>query len=325
MQQEIATIFATHGDRLTVTTSGGSGQVELVVDGEGPEFSAVTPVDNSVTRGSRLTFSFEVRDDDSGLRHDGESVISNDGDYEEINPDGDQHLSSEPLSEDPGTAVPANGAAEDIDVNVAVNARWDGTEHLTAYDDISASGTWRIAGSRAGVAYAFTASGADKGDDEYLYQVEATDRAGNTEMTDAETDSIDSAEPYVFRVDDTEPDLFGPSGPASPTTLRRTRRRWTAPTSRWIFSGRRDRRGRPRRRGHGQHHGCRPHHRRRHPPEQGAVINRNQRRVRHGGDYRPPPCTLDNDRKRAGDSGVGRRMTALSDARATTDGDTRAH
>ena len=73
MRQEIATIFAKHGDRLTVTTSAGSGQVQLVVDGDGPDFSAITPEDNDVMRSSRLTYSFEVRDDDSGLRHDGEA------------------------------------------------------------------------------------------------------------------------------------------------------------------------------------------------------------------------------------------------------------
>ena len=201
-RQEIATLFAKHGDRLTVTTSGGSGQVELVVDGEGPEFTAVTPDDNSVTRSSRLTFSFEVRDDDSGLRHDGESITSPDGDYDEINPDGDHALHGEPLSEDPGTAVSANGKSADIDVNIAVNPMGEGTDAVV-YDDISASGTWRMAGNRAGVAYAFTASGADRGDAPYLYQLEATDRAGNTEMTDADS-GTDRAEPYVFRVDDAE-------------------------------------------------------------------------------------------------------------------------
>ena len=70
-----------------------------------------------------------------------------------------------------------------------------------------------MAGSRAGVAYAFTASGADRGDAHYLYQLEATDRAGNTSMTDAESDT-DEADPYVFRVDDTDPDL-ATCGPAS--------------------------------------------------------------------------------------------------------------
>ena len=206
-RQEIATIFAEHGDRLTITTTGGSGVIEMVVDGDGPEFTAVSPDDNTVTRPSRLTFSFEVRDDDSGLRHDGESIISNDGDRTEINPDGDHALHNEPLSVDPGTAVSANGKSADIDVNVAVNPR-NGTESgLSAWDDISASGTWSMAGNRAGVAYSFTASGADRDDAYYLYQLEATDRAGNTSMTDADSDTEDEAEPYVFRVDDTEPDL----------------------------------------------------------------------------------------------------------------------
>ena len=176
-----------------------------MVDGDGPEFTAIAPDDNAVVRASRLTFSFEVRDDDSGLRHDGESVISPDGDLDEINPDGDQHLASEPLSMNPGTAVDSNGKAQDINVNVTVNPR---NETEVSYDDISASGSWRMAGSRAGVAYAFTASGADRGDNPYLYQLEATDRAGNTNKTDADSSTATVDEPYVFRVDDEDPDLF---------------------------------------------------------------------------------------------------------------------
>ncbi len=206
---EIATIFADHGDRLTITTNAGSGQIELVVDGEGPEFTAVTPDDNAVLEARDVTFSFEVRDDDSGLRHDGESVISPDGDYDEINPDGDHNLGSEPLSVDPETAVNSNGESADIDVNVAPNPR-SKTETPTdpEWDDISASGTWRMAGNRAGVAYAFTA-GAHRNDDaSYLYQIEATDRAGNKNATDAESDTDNVDEPYVFRVDNTDPDLI---------------------------------------------------------------------------------------------------------------------
>ena len=104
-----------------------------------------------------------MRDDDSGLRHDGEPVTSPDGDLRHINPDGDPSLESEPLSMDPGTAVDSNGAAEDIDVDVADN---DSNSLAPDYRDISASGTWRMAASRAGVAYAFTASGADRRDGE---------------------------------------------------------------------------------------------------------------------------------------------------------------
>ncbi len=212
-QQEIATIFANHGDRLTITVQDASnqdvsGQIELVVDGEGPDFSGISPDDNAVSRPGRLTFGFEVRDDDSGLRHDGESVLSPDDDYEEINPDGDQHLASEPLSTNPGTAVASNGPAADINVNVRENLYFDGdaTNDMNAYVDISASGTWEAASSRAGVAYSFSASGADRDDARFLYQLEATDRAGNKSVTDADPDT-DTPEPFVFRVDDTEPDL----------------------------------------------------------------------------------------------------------------------
>ncbi len=208
--QEIATIFARHGDRLTVSVPGQSGTVDLTVDGDGPDFSAITPEDNDVVRSSRLEYSFEVRDDDSGLRHDGEAQLTPDDDYEEVNPDGDPHLETEPLSKNPGASVRANGPAADIDVNVADNPMSiTHTPGTVSWEDISASGTWRIAGSRAGVAYVFTASGADKGDDDYLYQLRARDRAGNLSVTDADDDrDAPGDQPFVFRVDDEEPDLM---------------------------------------------------------------------------------------------------------------------
>ena len=207
--QEIATIFANHGDRLTVTI--GAHSTDLLVDGEGPDFSSITPEDNTVTRSSRLTFSFEVRDEDSGLRHDGEAVITPDGDYTEINPDGDPVLDGEPLSVDARSSVPTNGAAADINVNEADN---DMDGEAAAYTDISASGEWRKAVSRAGVAYEFTAGGRSyngSGDNNgsFLYQLTAKDRAGNMTVTDAVADETGKTadEPFVFRVDNNAPDL----------------------------------------------------------------------------------------------------------------------
>ena len=189
--------------------------MQLTVDGEGPEFSAVTPDDNTVTRKNHLGFSFEVRDDDSGLRHDGEGIITNDGDFKEINPDDDQQIEGEPLSEPVSTAIPGlNGPAADIDVNVILNPKTnddkvsildDDTSTTPNFKDISASGAWRMAGNRAGVAYSFSASGG-YGDGSYLYQLSAKDRAGNVNKTDALSDT-DAKDPFVFTVDDTAPDL----------------------------------------------------------------------------------------------------------------------
>ena len=72
---EIASILARHGDTVTISVAG-AGQVSLGVDGEGPELQEVMPEHESAWRSSRLDFSFEVHDDDSGLRHDGELVVS---------------------------------------------------------------------------------------------------------------------------------------------------------------------------------------------------------------------------------------------------------
>ena len=206
-QQEIATIHARHGDRITVTAGGRS--VDLVVDGDGPDFSTITPEDNDVAESRDTVFSFEVRDDESGLRHDGESVTSNDGDPEHVNADEDQTLHEEPLSVRRGGTLSTNGASADIKVNVLENPLNADTSAPTAADDISASGEWSMAGSRPGVAYAFRASGSHLDDASYLYQLTARDRAGNMTTTDAVPDSSinDDDEPYVFRVDDVDPEL----------------------------------------------------------------------------------------------------------------------
>ena len=200
-QQEIATIFAGHGDTITVEV--GSSSIELTVDGEGPEFSAVTPEDNAVTRESKLILGFEVRDEDSGLRHDGEAVMSPDGDYRLVNADKDHDDFDEPLST---KVTRGNGKSRDIDVNVLPCSEFTcESGDLTLPDkDMSDTGTWEMVGNRAGVAYAFTAKGS--GDGAHLYQLVAKDRAGNKSTSDADRD-MDDDQPYVFRVDDADPVL----------------------------------------------------------------------------------------------------------------------
>ena len=207
-----------------------------------------------------------MRDDDSGLRHDGEAVRSPDDDLDEINPDGDQFLETEPLSEDPGVGGlgerPRRGHRRQHR-----DQSWKLGTNPTDEKDISASGTWRIAGSRAGVAYAFTASGADKGDDSYLYQLKCERPGGQLR---AETDADDDRDapgnqPFVFRVDDTDPDLLDARTGISydrDKDEEEVDRSYIALTFTAGASP-----GCARRRGHGQHHGGRPHDRWLHPPK----------------------------------------------------------
>ena len=87
---------------------------ELHVDGTGPEFATITPPDKTIQDSSRLRIAFTVRDDGSGLRHDGEFINMPlaDTDPERSNADGDQAYESEPLSD-------VDGASEDIAVLIA--------------------------------------------------------------------------------------------------------------------------------------------------------------------------------------------------------------
>ena len=151
-QDTIASILARHGDTITISGPG-AGQVSVKVDGEGPDLREIMPEHESAWRSSRLDFAFEVRDDDSGLRHDGELVTSLDGDPKQVNGDRDQITSGEPLSlsERSGGQISVNGKAADIDLQVGRDA---GTA-----PDITDIGRWTLLGSRAGVAYEFSAPG----------------------------------------------------------------------------------------------------------------------------------------------------------------------
>ena len=78
LDESLARINASDGDRLTIRA--GTHIQALYVDGEGPTFSEITPADGERFKSAALSIGFEIRDDGAGLRHDGENVVSNDGD-----------------------------------------------------------------------------------------------------------------------------------------------------------------------------------------------------------------------------------------------------
>ena len=169
--------------------------MSVKVDGEGPDLREVMPEHESAWRSSRLDFSFEVRDDDSGLRHDGELVRSADGDFTQVNGDRDQITAGEPLSERSGGQISVNGEAADIDLRVGRNA--------DSAPDITDIGRWTLLGDRPGVAYEFSARGNNMDEGLYQMRITAKDRAGNETVTDFSDD--DDIQDYEFRIDDTEP------------------------------------------------------------------------------------------------------------------------
>ena len=163
-------IPARHGDVLRIEVEGLSSIVELTVDAKGPEFSEISP-DDGVFRGSQsVKIKFLVTDNDSGLAYDGELDYSQgDNDPRPYNTDGDQHR-SEPRST-------ATGASRDI------NVQFNGDD---PEDDVSDDGSrgWKRRGNVDGVSYAMDMNVvADPG--VYPWYLEATDRAGNTARTDA--------------------------------------------------------------------------------------------------------------------------------------------
>ena len=197
-QEQTASLLARHGDTVTISAAG-AGQVSLEVDGDGPDLREVMPEHESAWRSGRLDFTFEVRDDDSGLRHDGELVVSRDGDYTQVNGDRDQVTTGEPLTLGSGAGFTVNGEAADIDLKV-----WSSGSAANA-PDLTAVGRWTLLGSRPGVAYEFSGRGNNMDEGAYRMEVTATDRAGNETVSAGWYNDDDEPQPYEFTIDDTDP------------------------------------------------------------------------------------------------------------------------
>ena len=211
---EFGQIAARHGDRLTVRIASEASNISLIVDAEGPEINLISPVDGSSVKPSALNFRFDVRDPDSGLRHDGEFTLSGDGDPASINPDRDAVRGGEPLSEMTSSLFAGgNGKAADIQavywargpVGDRLGART--VNNINRSDDITDQGAWTIIGGRAGVGYSFSAQGNNFDDDDNNFQLTATDRVGNMTISDADFETTDKNEPYIFEVDSEVPTL----------------------------------------------------------------------------------------------------------------------
>ena len=197
-QTGLPSLLARHGETVTVSVQG-AGQVSVRVDGEGPELRDIKPEHESASRTSRVDFSFEVRDDDSGLRHDGELVRSGDGDLTQFNGDRDHNTSGEPITVRSSGQISLNGRSADIDVKV-----WRSGTSASA-PDITDRGRWTLQGDRPGVAYAFSAPGNNMDEGKYRMLVAARDRTGNETVSYASFDDNDEGQPYTFTLDDTEP------------------------------------------------------------------------------------------------------------------------
>ncbi len=194
---DTAAVLARHDDRLVIEIAG-AGQVTVDVDGQGPDVTGITPEDQSYLRSNSLQYAFVVRDNDAGLRHDGELVITEDGDYTEANRDEDHATTGEPLSTRSGGQISVNGEAAEIDLKV-----WAEEADPNAADDITDTGRWTLLGERPGVAYAFSADAAGMDEGAYFMEITAVDRAGNRTVSEAPDDEYPG--PHAFTVDDTDP------------------------------------------------------------------------------------------------------------------------
>ena len=192
----LAKLRARDFDRLAVTVRGVPSAIELVVDGEGPEIRVYSPQPDSYLPSVVVRFSFDVRDDGAGLRHDGEFEDSGDGDPRMVNVDGDQLTSGEPRS------TPNGGAA---DIHAYLSREGGGTLDITPY------GTNNWQAIETGAAYALSVDVNVGGSGTFNLEFEATDRTGNRTVVDA----ADAAVPPPGSTATPTPD----SGTPTPTPI----------------------------------------------------------------------------------------------------------
>ena len=166
----LASLRARDGDRISIAVDGVPPLVDLVVDGEGPEFRVYSPQPDSYLPSVVVDFSFDVRDDGAGLRHDGEFEASADGDPRPANVDGDQITSQEPRSTPDGAAA---------DIHVYLSREGGSAADITQYG----SHRWRAI--ETGAAYALAVDVNVGGSGSFSLEFVATDRVGNTTTVDA--------------------------------------------------------------------------------------------------------------------------------------------
>ena len=192
----LASLRGLRNDRLAITAHGVPSAIELVVDSEGPEIRVFSPQPDSYLPSVVVNFSFDVRDDGAGLRHDGEFEPSGDGDPRPVNADGDQLTSNEPRSTRDG------GAA---DIHAYLSREGGAAADITPYG----TSRWRVI--ETGAAYALSVDVNVGGSGTFNLEFEATDRTGNTTLVDA----ADAAVPPPGSTPTPQPD----NGTPTPTPI----------------------------------------------------------------------------------------------------------
>ena len=200
-------IPARDGDVIIITVDGVSGSIRLIVDGEAPEIDDISPASGGTQSSNNVDLAFNVRDEGSGIRYDGESGASNDPDLAPQNGDGDQRF-DEPLTSkgagpdgDLGTADDVAGDGSTMDIEVLFDGPDDEAKTL---DDVSAYGSNGWKQNIKGVSYDLDMRLVGQKFGKYTWQITAKDRVGNMVTTDSDEDTS-AREPFSFTIDDDGP------------------------------------------------------------------------------------------------------------------------
>ena len=202
--QPAAVVPARDGDTIEVTVTGVQGRIVLTVDGDKPTVEDIRPESGGTTNSARVTLGFTVSDDGAGLRFDSEDGASGDGDSSPANGDNDQRY-NEPLTVDGG-----NGKTQDISVYYAqgsldTDANTDGIQYgATAEFSRYGSNGWTQV--TLGRAYSLSMTLNSQAFSGYEWQVQVTDRVGNSFTTDSDDDK-DGDQPFKFTLDNEDPKI----------------------------------------------------------------------------------------------------------------------
>ena len=203
--QPAAVVPARDGDTIEVTVTGVQGRIVLTVDGDKPTVEDVRPESGGTTNSARVTLGFTASDDGAGLRFDSEDGASGDGDSSPANGDNDQRY-NEPLTVDGG-----NGKTQDISVYYAqgsltdTDANTDGVQY-DADEEFSRYGSNGWTQITLGRAYSLSMTLNSQAFSGYEWQVQVTDRVGNSFTTDSDDDK-DGDQPFKFTLDNEDPKI----------------------------------------------------------------------------------------------------------------------
>lgn len=204
----VDSIVADDGDVITVKYVGDTGtvSVKLVVDAKGPEITGTAPVHELIVDDEDVDFTATITDNGSGIRPDTEDADSITFGTSPAGSDDD----GDGVTQEPVAA--ADGSSLDIQLNIGFDTATPTDDEASGDTNVSTliSGGWTEVSEDHSYSYTFEFLGVDAFKDgssnDVYWNITATDRAGNTTVTDVD-DEDDLDDNFIITIDNDDPEI----------------------------------------------------------------------------------------------------------------------